>query len=214
MTHEPASVGAVEAADAVGAPLSELSRILMRHEPAMDVTVPDWVAEKVACCARRWGVAEDVAGAWLLAEGVTRLVHAADTDLVDKLAEEVPGLDITASDDAEDCRPLVVQAPGAELFVALDQLASLAGAESRHVAAVAVVWGAARLHDTDESHDCATAGLDDDPMGTETPGGDHQALNAHEAAVLAEAPIEALALGCWPPSSSWSCRCRPSPRTG
>lgn len=201
MTDDPASVGALGAADEVGAPLSELSRILLRHEPAMDVTVPGWVAEAVACCARRWGVVEGVAGAWMLAEGVARLVHAADAGLVDGLVEKVPGLDVTAAADATECRRLVVQTPGAELFVALDRLANLTGAETRHVAAVAVVWGVTRLHDTDDGHDCAAAG----PGGgggvarTGTPRGDHGALNAHEQAVLAEVPIRALALGLLAP---------------
>ena len=198
MTHDPAPGDAVGAADAVGAPLSELSRILMRHEPALEVTVPGWVADEVACRARRWGVAAEVAGAWLLAVGVAQLVHAADADLLDGLVEKIPGLDITADDDSADCR-LVVQTPGAELFVALDRLANLTGAETRHVAAVAVLWGAERLHDTDDHHVCAAGGDDDDAAGAETSGGDHQALDAHEAAVLAEAPIEALALGLLAP---------------
>ena len=191
-------MGAVEAADVAGASLSELSRILMRHEPALEVTVPDWVAEAVACCARRWDVTEGVAGAWLLAEGVARLVHAAEADLLGGLVEKVPGLDVTAADDAEDCRLLVVQTPGAELYVALDRLAGLAGTESRHVAAVAVVWGASRLHDTDDDHTCG-AGSGGDIAETETPGGDRQALDAHERAVLAEVPLEGLALGLLAP---------------
>ena len=198
--HDPTSVGALEAADAAGAPLSELSRILMRHEPEMDVTVPGWVADDVACWARRWDVTEEVAGAWLLAEGAARLVHAADADRLDGLVEEVPGLDVTAADDTGNCRQLRVQAPGAELYVALDRLASLADTESRHVAAMAVVWGASRLHDTDDNHICAASvASGGDIAATETPGRDNQMLDAHEQAVLAEVPIEALALGLLAP---------------
>ena len=50
------------AADAVGAPLLELSRLLMHHEPTMTVTVPGWVADRVVCAAGRWGVTVPVAG--------------------------------------------------------------------------------------------------------------------------------------------------------
>lgn len=189
----------VGAADAVGAPLSELARILTHHEPALEVAVPGWVAEEVSCCARRWGVAAGVAGAWLLAEGVARLVHAADAGLLDGLVEKVPGLDVTAADDSGDCR-LVVQTPGAEFHVALDRLVGLAGAESRHVAAMAVVLGASRLHDTDDDdHVCAASVGSGGIAAAETPSGDNAMLDAHEAAVLAEAPIEALALGLLAP---------------
>ena len=71
MTNDPDAGSVIAAADAAGAPLSELSRLLMHHEPTMTVTVPDWVADRVICAARLWGVTEPVAGAWLLAEGTT-----------------------------------------------------------------------------------------------------------------------------------------------
>lgn len=73
VTDREDAQGVVGAADAVGAPLSELSRLLMRHEPAMDVRVPVWVAGRVACAARRWGVAVSVAGAWLIADGAQQV---------------------------------------------------------------------------------------------------------------------------------------------
>ena len=201
MTSDSTPVDAVEAADAAGAPLSELARLLMHHEPALEVTVPDWVADEVvACCARRWAVTTGVAGAWMLAEGVSRLVHAADADLLDGLVEKVPGLDVTAADDTGSCRQLRVPTPGAELYVALGRLAGLAATESRHVATTAVVWGAERLHDTDDDHSCAASvGSGGDTAEAETPGGDHQALDAHDAAVLAEVPLDALALGLLAP---------------
>ena len=43
MIGETGVVGVLAAADAVRAPLSELSRVLMHHESAMDVTVPGWL---------------------------------------------------------------------------------------------------------------------------------------------------------------------------
>jgi hypothetical protein len=150
----------------------------------------------VVCCARRWDVTEDVAGAWLLAEGVARLVHAADADRLGGLVEKVPGLDVGAADNTGNCRQLRVRTPGAELYVALDRLAGLADTESRHVAAMAVVWGVSRLHDDD--HVCG-AGSGGDTAAAEASGGDNQVLDAHEQAVLAEAPIEALALGLLAP---------------
>ena len=222
MTHDPTpdgaaeaadalgaadAVGAAGAADAVGAPMSELSRILMQHEPALEVMVPGWVADAVECCGRRWTVTTGVASAWLLAEGVARLVRAADAGLLDGLVEKVPGLDVTAGDDTGSCRQLRVPTPGAELYVVLGRLAGLTGAESRHVAAFAVVWGAERLHDTDHGHVCAAeVGPDGDTTATETPGGDRHGLDAHDAAVLAEAPIDVLALGLLAPKL----RSRPS----
>lgn len=206
VTNDPTPDGGLDAADAlgaadaVGAPLSELARMLMQHEPALEVTVPGWVADVVACCGRRWDVTTEVASAWLLAEGVARLVHAADADLLDGLVAKVPGLDVTAGDDTGSCRQLRVPTPGAELHVALGRLAGLTGTESRHVAAFAVVWGAERLHDTDDDHSCAAAvGSGGDTTTTETTAGDHHGLDAHDAAVLAEVPIDALALGLLAP---------------
>ena len=52
------------------------------------------------------GVTESVAGAWLLAEGIARLVNAAEADLLNWLNEKMPGLTITDPDDVEDCRQL------------------------------------------------------------------------------------------------------------
>ena len=65
MTTKTDVEDALEAAETVGAPLSELSRLLMRHEPAMAVTVPSWVADQLSCAARGWQVTESVARAWL-----------------------------------------------------------------------------------------------------------------------------------------------------
>ena len=113
MTNDPDAGSVIAAADAAGAPLSELSRLLMHHEPAMTVTVPDWVADRVICAALIWGVTEPVAGAWLLAEGTSRLVRAAEADRLDFLTDKIPGLDITNPDSAPHCRQLHVQAPGA-----------------------------------------------------------------------------------------------------
>ena len=55
----------VAAADAVGAPLSELARLLMRHERVLEVAVPGWLADQVACASRSWGVPVGVGAAWL-----------------------------------------------------------------------------------------------------------------------------------------------------
>ena len=99
-----------------------------------------------------------VAGAWLLAEGTSRLVQAAEADRLDLLTENIPGLNITDPDSSDDCRQLQVPTPGAELFVALGWLAKLAKAHIRHVAAVGVAWGVARLHHTEDGHDCSEVG--------------------------------------------------------
>ena len=85
----------------------------------MGVTVPGRVASRVSCAARLWVVPEPVAGAWLLAEGTSRLVQAAEPGRLNFLTEKIPGLDITNTDSAPHCRQPQVQTPGAELFVAL-----------------------------------------------------------------------------------------------
>ena len=131
VTNDPDAGCVIAAADAVGAPLSELSRLLMQHEPTMTVTVPGWVADRVACAARLWGVCVPVAGAWLLAEGTSRLVRAADADRLDLLTENIPALNITDPDSSDDCRQMQVPTPGTELFVALGWLAKLAKAHIR-----------------------------------------------------------------------------------
>ena len=62
----------------------------MHHEPTMDVTVPGWVANRVSCAARLWVVPEPVTGAWLLAEGTSRLVQAAEAGRLNLLDREDP----------------------------------------------------------------------------------------------------------------------------
>ena len=203
MTQQADAQCTVRAAEAVGAPLSELSRLLMRHEPAMDVTVPVCVADGVVCAARGWGVAEPVAGAWLLADGLSRLVQAADAGLLDRLTEQVPGLDITSfdndNDNGDDLPRLRVQIPGPELCVALDRIARLAHAQKQDVAAVAVAWGLARLHDTEDGHDCNGSHGVDASAGAEQLVAAAGAVDAHEAAVLSEVPLEPLALALLAP---------------
>ena len=185
----------LEAADAAGAPLSGLARLLMHHEASLDVTVPRWVAGRVVCAARRWDVTVAVATAWLLAEGTARLIATAEADRLDLLTDKMPGLTINPV-DAQDCRQLRVPTPGAELLVALGWLSKLADARLRDVAAVGLVWGLTRLHDTDDGHDCTTA--DDIEAAYRHAASD--AVNAHEAAVLAEAPIGLLALSMLAPN--------------
>ena len=62
VTGEGDAVGVVVAADAVGAPLSELSRLLMHHDPTLVVTVPGWALDPglvggVPGRPRRWATA-------------------------------------------------------------------------------------------------------------------------------------------------------------
>ena len=164
----------------------------------MDVTVPVWVAEGVVCAARGWGVAPSVAGAWLLADGVSRLVQAADANLLDRLTDEVPGFDITDPDSIEGCRQLQVQTPGPELFVALGQIAQLADTDQHDVAAVAVAWGVVRLHDSEDGHDCCgSAGVDANAEAEQLVSAG--TVDAHEAAVLSDVPLEPLALALLAP---------------
>lgn len=187
----------VEAADAAGAPLSGFARVLMHHEASLDVTVPCWAADQMACAAQRWEVTAEVAAAWLLAEGAARLIVAAETGHLDALTDKMPGLAINP-EDGHDCRQLEVQTPGPELWVALGRLSKLAGARLRDVAAVALVWGLTRLHDTDDGHHCAAAAANIETADRHA-GGDG-AVNAHDAAVLAEAPIGMLALSMLAPN--------------
>ena len=184
----------LEAADTAGAPLSGLARVLMHHEESLDVTMPRWVADRVVCAAQRWDVTVAVAAAWLLAEGTARLIATAEADRLDLLTNKMPGLAINP-EDAQDCRQLRVPTPGAELLVALGWLSKIADARLRDVAAVGLVWGLTRLHDTDDGHDCTTA---DDIEAAYR----HAAsvVNPHEAAVLAEAPIGLLALSMLAPN--------------
>ena len=186
----------LEAADAAGAPLSGLARVLMHHEASLDVTVPHWTADTVGCAARRWDVTVAVAAAWLLAEGTARLIATAETDRLDLLTDNMPGLAIN-SEDEQDCRQLEVPTPAAELLVALGWLSKLADARLRDVAAVGLVWGLTRLHDTDDGHDCTAAAAD--TAAASRPDIGDSAVNAHEAAVLAEAPIGLLALSMLAP---------------
>ena len=196
MTDTDDTRGVLEAADAAGAPLSKLARLLMRHEESLDVTVPDWAVNSVACAAQRWDVCVEVAAAWLLAEGTTRLLATAEADRLDLLTDKMPGLAINPEDE-QDCQQLQVPTPGPELLVALGWVSKLADAHLRDVAAVGLVWGLGRLHDTDDGHDCTTAAADTDAANPN--GGEDGAINAHQAAVLAEAPLGTQALSLLSP---------------
>lgn len=211
MTGADDAGGVLEAADAAGAPLSGLARVLMHHEESLDVTVPGWAVDSVVCAAQRWDVTVEVAAAWLLAEGTTRLLATTEADRLDLLTDKMPGLAINPEDE-QDCRQLRVPTPGPELLVALGWVSKLADAHLRDVAAVGLAWGLARLHDTHDGHDCTIAAADTDatnPNGTED-----GAINAHEAAVLAEAPSGGGRCRCCHPKSSSTSRCPSSSTTG
>ena len=199
MSSEIGVGDALEAAEAAGAPLSELSQLLMRHEPAIGVTVPRYVADQLACAAHGWQVSEPVAGAWLLADGASRLVHASEADLLDRLTDKIPGLDIKDVEAGEDCRTLQVQTPGAEVHVALSQVAKLAGADIQDAAAVAIAWGACRLHDTEDGHDCSASVFADTKAEVRTPTPDHGPVDVQDSAVLCEVPLDPLALALLAP---------------
>ena len=197
MTDTDDTSSVLETADAAGAPLSKLARLLMRHEESLDVTVPGWAVNSLACAARRWDVCVEVAAAWLLAEGTTRLLATAEADRLDLLTDKMPGLAINPEDE-QDCRQLRVPTPGPELLVALGWVSKLADAHLRDVAAVGLVWGLARLHDTHDGHDCTSATTADTDAANPYGNGDG-AINAHDAAVLSEAPIGTQALSLLSP---------------
>lgn len=196
MTGSDDTSGVLEAADAAGAPLSGLARVLMHHEESLDVTIPGWAVDSVVCAAQRWDVIVEVAAAWLLAEGTTRLLATAEADRLDLLTDKMPGLAINPEDE-QDCQQLRVPTPGPELLVALGWVSKLADAHLRDVAAVGLVWGLARLHDTHDGHDCTTATAD--TQATHPNDSEDGAINAHEAAVLTEAPIGTRALSLLSP---------------
>ena len=197
MTDTDDTSGVLEAADAAGAPLSGLARVLMRHEESLDVTVPGWAADSVVCAAQRWDVCVEVAAAWLLAEGTTRLLATAEADRLDLLTDKMPGLAINPEDE-QDCQQLRVPTPGPGLWVALGWVSKLADAHLRDVAAVGLVWGLGRLHDIHDGHDCTAATTADTDAANSNGSGDG-AVNAHDAAVLAEAPIGRQALSLLSP---------------
>ena len=180
------------AAAAVGAPLSELARLVMRHRPALDFAVPGWLADAVTCVGGRWDVPSPVAAAWLLAEGAARLLVAEQCDSVDWRAEVVPRLSLLNPAGEDDARPLQVPTDGPELHNALGVLAANTGGDPDDIARAALAMGVVRLHEQqlDDDHTCANGCSPDVP---DIP------LNAHEAAAVAGAPLEPLALALLSP---------------
>ena len=69
--------GVLAAADAVGAPLSVM---LVRHEPAMDVTVPGWLVDQVGRASRRWGSLRRWARRGCSRRGTQRLLAGEQAD--------------------------------------------------------------------------------------------------------------------------------------
>ena len=191
---EISAVGPVVAADTVGAPLSEFARLAMRHEPAIDVAVPGDLADQLACAGRRWDVPTGVAAAWLLAEGTARLLAAEETDPLDWRHTGLPHLDFAGPDGVDYSVDLQVDIPSAEMWVALRRLAKSFDTDPQDIARIGLVWGLARLHDKDDSHNCATHRSANTTGESRPPLGDSGGLNPQEAAVLAEVPLQPLAL--------------------
>ena len=180
------------AAAAVGAPLSELARLVMRHRPALDFTVPGWLADAVTCVGSRWGVPSPIAAAWLLAQGVARLLVAEQRDRVEWRAEGVPRLSSLGPAGEDDARALRIPTDGPELHNALGVLAAKAGGDRHDIARFALGWGVWQFDEQllGGDHTCADGCS---PNVPDIP------LNAHEAAAVADVPLEPLALALLSP---------------
>ena len=168
------------AADAAGAPLSQLARLLMRHETTLKLDAPRWLADRAVCASRGWSVATGVGAAWLLAEGTQRLLAAERTDrrLTDRLCAGLAG-----GDGHKNRRTLRAETPGGGLRVALGLLAMRTGASRQDIAVVALAWGALRLHPISDGHDCAAAAPSGTAAQVATPAADRAPVCPHTAAV-------------------------------
>ena len=197
-----AAADAAAAAYAAGAPLSELARQLMRREEVLEMEAPGWLADQVACASRGWGVAADVGAAWMFAAGIQRLLAAERTDRLRWLTEKLC-LNFAAADGSEDRRRVRADTPGGGLRVALALLATRTGAARQDVAAVGLAWGALRLHDTSDNHDCAAVVRSRGAAtGADAPAEDSARVCPHAAAVQAAVALQPAALALLDPTQT------------
>ena len=187
-----AAVHPLDAASLVGAPLSPLAREAMGQPPTIEVRVPGWLADGIACVARRWEVPTGTAAVWLLAEGCSRLLAAVETDPMNWRSEGVPQLDFRGPDGDDDSHRLRIRLPSSELQVALGWVVKELASTRQDIAVLALSWGAARLHSTDDSHDCPTPASGDN---TNPESHHYEAVTDPQAtAVLSEVPLDNSAL--------------------
>ena len=197
-----AAADAAAAAYAAGVPLSELARQLMRREEVLEMEAPGWLADQVACASRGWGVAADVGAAWMFAAGTQRLLAAERTDRLRWLTEKLC-LNFAAADGSEDRRRVRADTPGGGLRVALALLAMRTGAARQDVAAVGLAWGALRLHDTSDNHDCAAVVRGRGAAtGADAPAEDSARVCPHAAAVQAAVALQPSALALLDPTQT------------
>ena len=194
MARETRQTGAgspLEAATAAGAPLSPLARQAMGPPPTIEVRVPGRLADVVTCVARRWNVRPETAAVWLLAEGCSRLLAAVETDLLNWRDEGVPQLDFRGPDGNDDSHRLRIRLPSSELQVALGWVTKELASTRQDIGVIALSWGAARLHSTDDGHNCPIP-----PSGDTDPESHHEEVvsDPQQAAVLSAVPLDNSAL--------------------
>ena len=88
MGRDTPDLTALEVAILAEAPLSEMALAMLAPAPLTALAPPAWLADWVACIARRWAVPAETAAAWLVAEGAAHLTAA-----------EIVGADDLSGDD-------------------------------------------------------------------------------------------------------------------
>ena len=76
MGRDTPDLTALEVAILAEAPLSDMAVAMLAPTPLTALAPPAWLADWVACIARRWAEPAETAAAWLVAEGAAHLTAA------------------------------------------------------------------------------------------------------------------------------------------
>ena len=142
MGRDTPDLTALEVAILAEAPLSDVAVTMMAPTLLTALAPPAWLADWVACIARRWDTPNETAAAWLVAEGAAHL-----------MAAEIVGADGWRSGDDRmvlprpggptDAEPMWVDISGPLLHIALVDLGALADCPAAELATICLAVGVA-----------------------------------------------------------------------
>ena len=133
---------ALEFAILAEAPLSDMAVAMMAPTPLTALAPPAWLADWVACIARRWAVPAETAAAWLVAEGAAHLT-ASEIVGADGWRSGADRMDLPRPGGPDDAHPMWVDISGPLLHIALVDLGALAASGPAEQATICLAVGVA-----------------------------------------------------------------------
>ena len=142
MGRDTPDLTALEVAILAEAPLSEMAVAMLAPTPLTALAPPAWLADWVACIARRWAVPVETAAAWLVAEGAAHLTAAEIVD-ADSWRSGADRMVLPRPGGPDDAHPMWVDISGPLLHIALVDLTALAASGPAELATICLAVGVA-----------------------------------------------------------------------